>query len=60
MSDNYLTVIPTDPYWRPGKDAADRAAAVSTPQGAMPTEGSRPPCACTTREPFHFSGTAIA
>ncbi|MFJ4846283.1 MULTISPECIES: hypothetical protein [unclassified Streptomyces] len=27
MSDNYLTVIPTDPYWQPGKDAADRAAA---------------------------------
>ena len=28
MSGNYLTVIPTDPYWRPSKDAADRAAAV--------------------------------
>ncbi|RCH59779.1 zinc ribbon domain-containing protein [Streptomyces sp. SDr-06] len=28
MSDNYLTVIPTDPYWRPDEDAADRAAAV--------------------------------
>ncbi|MFE0521356.1 hypothetical protein [Streptomyces sp. NPDC058954] len=27
MSDNYLTVIPTDPYWQPGRDAADRAAA---------------------------------
>jgi hypothetical protein len=28
MSDNYLTVIPTDPYWQPGEDAAERAAAV--------------------------------
>ncbi|MGW8353302.1 hypothetical protein [Streptomyces wedmorensis] len=28
MSDNYLTVIPTDPYWQPSKDAADRAAVV--------------------------------
>ncbi|MGW3738972.1 hypothetical protein [Streptomyces sp. NPDC005148] len=28
MSDNYLTVIPNDPYWRPSKAAADRAAAV--------------------------------
>ncbi|MEV6785756.1 hypothetical protein [Streptomyces sp. NPDC051098] len=27
MSDNYLTVIPTDPYWRPGRDPADRATA---------------------------------
>ncbi|MER5446476.1 zinc ribbon domain-containing protein [Streptomyces sp. NPDC002764] len=27
MSDNYLTVIPADPYWLPGRDAADRAAA---------------------------------
>ncbi|MFD8692993.1 hypothetical protein [Streptomyces sp. NPDC059651] len=27
MSDNYLTMIPTDPYWQPGEDAADRAAA---------------------------------
>ncbi|MBK3639363.1 zinc ribbon domain-containing protein [Streptomyces sp. MBT33] len=27
MSDNYLTVIPTDPYWQPGRDAADRTAA---------------------------------
>ncbi|MFF9839280.1 hypothetical protein [Streptomyces sp. NPDC013740] len=28
MSDNYLTVIPTDPYWQPRRDAADRAAVV--------------------------------
>ncbi|MGW4698822.1 hypothetical protein [Streptomyces sp. NPDC004285] len=28
MSDNYLTVIPTDPYWQPSEDAADRAAVV--------------------------------
>ncbi|MFJ9721715.1 hypothetical protein ACIRP3_03115 [Streptomyces sp. NPDC101209] len=27
MSDNYLTVIPTDPYWQPGRDAAERASA---------------------------------
>ncbi|MFF3689796.1 hypothetical protein [Streptomyces sp. NPDC002187] len=27
MSDNYLTVIPTDPYWQPSTDAGDRAAA---------------------------------
>ncbi|WP_331721116.1 hypothetical protein [Streptomyces sp. NBC_00454] len=27
MSDNYLTVIPTDPYWQPSKNAADRAGA---------------------------------
>ncbi|MFI1170198.1 hypothetical protein [Streptomyces melanogenes] len=26
MSDNYLTVIPADPYWQPSKDAADHAA----------------------------------
>ncbi|MEU6272032.1 zinc ribbon domain-containing protein [Streptomyces populi] len=26
MSDNYLTVIPADPYWRPGEDVAERAA----------------------------------
>ncbi|CAM5720515.1 MULTISPECIES: hypothetical protein [Streptomyces] len=28
MSDNYLTVIPTDPHWQPSKVAADRAAAM--------------------------------
>ncbi|MGV9279094.1 hypothetical protein [Streptomyces sp. NPDC003730] len=28
MSDDYLTVIPTDPWWQPAKEAADRAAAV--------------------------------
>ncbi|WP_276328755.1 hypothetical protein [Streptomyces erythrochromogenes] len=26
MSDDYLTVIPTDPYWQPRTDAGDRAA----------------------------------
>ncbi|MER5755300.1 hypothetical protein [Streptomyces sp. NPDC002088] len=28
MSDNYLTVIPTDPYWQPSQAEADHAAAV--------------------------------
>ncbi|WP_395571072.1 hypothetical protein [Streptomyces sp. BK79] len=28
MSDHYLTVIPTDPWWQPGEEAAGRAAAV--------------------------------
>ncbi|MFJ4833817.1 hypothetical protein ACIP79_28490 [Streptomyces sp. NPDC088747] len=36
MSDNYLTVIPTDPYWQPSKDAADRAAAVLS--GMLPDD----------------------
>ncbi|MGW6619491.1 hypothetical protein ACWGA0_39335 [Streptomyces erythrochromogenes] len=27
MSDDYLTVIPTDPYWQPSTEAGDRAAA---------------------------------
>lgn len=27
MSDNYLTVIPTDPHWQPTRAAADRAKA---------------------------------
>lgn len=39
MSDNYLTVIPTDPYWRPSKDAADRAAAVLS--GMLPDDDAR-------------------
>lgn len=30
MSDNYLTVIPTDPRWQPDKAPADRAAALVT------------------------------
>ncbi|AKN72588.1 hypothetical protein QR97_24990 [Streptomyces sp. PBH53] len=28
MSENVLSVIPTDPYWQPAPDAADRAAAL--------------------------------
>lgn len=28
MSDNYLRLIPTDPAWRPERDAAERAAVV--------------------------------
>ncbi|GAB1821464.1 hypothetical protein [Herbidospora sp. RD11066] len=28
MSDNVLSVIPADPHWLPGQDAADRAAAL--------------------------------
>lgn len=39
MSGNYLTVIPTDPYWRPSKDAADRAAAVLS--GMLPDDDAR-------------------
>ncbi|MFF3373340.1 hypothetical protein ACFYXF_10355 [Streptomyces sp. NPDC002680] len=29
MSDDVLSVIPTDPYWQPGRVAADRAAAIA-------------------------------
>ncbi|MFF8909591.1 hypothetical protein [Streptomyces olivaceoviridis] len=39
MSDNYLAVIPTDPYWQPGKDAADRAAAMLS--GMLPDDDAR-------------------
>ncbi|WP_210583491.1 AMP-binding protein [Streptomyces sp. GESEQ-35] len=39
MSDNYLTVSPTDPYWRPGKDAADRAVALLS--GMLPDDDAR-------------------
>ncbi|MFF3504966.1 hypothetical protein [Streptomyces sp. NPDC003247] len=39
MGDNRLTVIPTDPYWRPGRDAADRAAAVLC--GMLPDDDAR-------------------
>ncbi|MFJ6690121.1 hypothetical protein [Streptomyces sp. NPDC091294] len=39
MSDSYLTVIPTDPYWRPIEDAADRAAAVLS--GLLPDDDAR-------------------
>ncbi|MEV4162038.1 hypothetical protein [Nonomuraea dietziae] len=28
MSDDVLSVIPTDPHWQPGKAAADRAASI--------------------------------
>lgn len=34
VSDNYLTVIPTDPWWQPAEEAAERAAAVVT--GLLP------------------------
>ncbi|WP_234334167.1 hypothetical protein [Streptomyces sp. NRRL B-1347] len=30
MSDDKLSVIPSNPHWQPGQDAADRAAAVLT------------------------------
>lgn len=30
MSDDVLSVIPTDPYWQPDQAAADRAAAIVT------------------------------
>ncbi|PZG29623.1 hypothetical protein C1I98_31770 [Spongiactinospora gelatinilytica] len=30
MSDDVLSVIPTDPYWQPERAAADRAAALAT------------------------------
>ncbi|MFD5424059.1 hypothetical protein [Streptomyces sp. NPDC127084] len=39
MGDNYLTVIPTDPYWQPSQDAADRAAAVLS--GMLPDDDAR-------------------
>jgi len=39
MSDNYLTVIPTDPYWQPGREAADRAAVVLA--GMLPDDDAR-------------------
>ncbi|MET9821921.1 hypothetical protein ABZ038_09900 [Streptomyces sp. NPDC006349] len=39
MSDNYLTVIPVDPYWQPSKDAAGRAAAVLS--GMLPDDDAR-------------------
>ena len=39
MSDNCLTVIPTDPYWQPSQDAADRAAAVLS--AMLPDDGAR-------------------
>ncbi|MFD4878149.1 hypothetical protein ACFWOB_32915 [Streptomyces sp. NPDC058420] len=28
MSDDVLSVIPTDPHWQPGQDSADRAASI--------------------------------
>ncbi|GAB3880709.1 hypothetical protein [Microbispora bryophytorum] len=28
MSDDILSIIPTDPYWQPARDAAERAAAI--------------------------------
>ncbi|MFC9077893.1 hypothetical protein ACFTY7_12815 [Streptomyces sp. NPDC057062] len=39
MSDSYLTVIATDPYWQPRRDAADRAAAVLS--GMLPDDDAR-------------------
>ncbi|MFI6493252.1 hypothetical protein [Streptomyces sp. NPDC050564] len=39
MSVNYLTVIPTDPYWQPSQDAADRAEAVL--YGMLPDDDAR-------------------
>ncbi|SED65626.1 hypothetical protein [Streptomyces sp. Ag109_O5-10] len=39
MSDNYLTVIPADPYWQPTQDVADRAAAVLSTM--LPDDGAR-------------------
>lgn len=39
MSGNYLTVIPTDPYWQPARDAANRAAAVLS--GLLPDDDAR-------------------
>ncbi|MER6084223.1 hypothetical protein [Streptomyces sp. NPDC001833] len=39
MSDNYLTVIPADPYWQPSKDAAERAASVLS--GMLPEDDAR-------------------
>ncbi|MFD8914324.1 hypothetical protein [Streptomyces sp. NPDC059575] len=39
MSDDYLTVIPTDPHWQPSRDAGERAAAVMS--GMIPGEARR-------------------
>lgn len=39
MSDDYLIVIPTDPYWQPSRSAADRAAAVLS--GTLPNDIAR-------------------
>jgi len=39
VSDNYLTVIPTDPSWQPDRDAADHAAAVLS--GLLPDNDAR-------------------
>ncbi|WP_369383226.1 hypothetical protein [Streptomyces sp. cg36] len=39
MSDTYLTVIPTDPLWQPGKEAGDRAMAALS--GMLPDSDAR-------------------
>ncbi|MFG3101453.1 hypothetical protein ACGFZL_13150 [Streptomyces sp. NPDC048182] len=39
MSDNYLTVIPTDPHWQPGEEAGERAAGVLG--GMLPDDDAR-------------------
>jgi hypothetical protein len=39
VGDNWLTVIPTDPHRQPGREAADRAAAVLS--GMLPDDRAR-------------------
>ncbi|WP_189314490.1 hypothetical protein [Streptomyces brasiliensis] len=39
MSDNFLTVIPADPYWQPGQAQADHAAAMLS--GMLPDDDAR-------------------
>ncbi|PKV82588.1 hypothetical protein [Streptomyces sp. TLI_146] len=39
MSDDFLTVIPTDPHWQPGKEAAERASAALS--GMLPDSDAR-------------------
>ncbi|MEV0471119.1 hypothetical protein [Streptomyces prunicolor] len=39
MSDNYLTLIPTAPYWQPGRAAAHHAKAA--PSALLPDADAR-------------------
>ncbi|MFC8828879.1 hypothetical protein ACFT9I_26420 [Streptomyces sp. NPDC057137] len=42
MSDNILSVIPTDPHWQPDPEAADRAAAIAAELAPGPPDGIEP------------------
>src|SRR5690606_41521622 len=41
MSDDVLSVIPTDPYWSPGPGAAERAAAAAAVLAGAEAEAGR-------------------